>query len=166
MSENILKLGPFFASQAKLDAAIHQKHGTNYQKNARMRLLSFLVELGELANTTRCFKFWSLKGAESLDVVLDEYADALHFLLSIGIMNNHHLEEIEVMPFDGSLTDAFLATYAAYSVYEKEPTFSNYHMLFTAFFQLIPLLGVSLKEVEEAYLHKLAVNYERQKNNY
>ncbi|MGI6714279.1 MAG: dUTP diphosphatase [Bacilli bacterium] len=161
-----LKLAPFFTAQAELDADIHQKHDTNYQKNHRMRLLSFLVELGELANATRCFKFWSLKGSESKEVVLDEYADALHFLLSLGLVNNHFLEQVEILPFSGDLTEGFLQIYQACNRYEKELTFAAYQALFNAFFQIIPLLNAELSEVETAYFKKHEVNYQRQKNNY
>ena len=86
MSE-ILNLKPLFDAQKALDATIHEQHQTNYAKTHDDRVLALLVELGELANTTRCFKFWSLKGSEVEAIVLDEYADALHFLLSIGIMH-------------------------------------------------------------------------------
>jgi len=59
------------------------------------RLLALQVEVSELANATRCFKYWSEKPAESKERQLDEYADCLHFLLSIGHTLNFTAEEIE-----------------------------------------------------------------------
>lgn len=39
--------------------------------------LALLVEVGELANATCCFKHWSVKGPESRERLLDEYSDIL-----------------------------------------------------------------------------------------
>lgn len=59
------------------------------------RILALSVEVGELANATRCFKYWSLKDSEPVERVLDEYADCLHFMLSIAHSLNFTAEEIE-----------------------------------------------------------------------
>lgn len=47
------------------------------------RLLAFVVEIGECANEVRSFKHWSKKGPSKRSVILEEYVDALHFLLSL-----------------------------------------------------------------------------------
>ena len=47
--------------------------------------LALIVELAELANETRCFKFWSEKGPSERSVILEEYVDSIHFILSLGI---------------------------------------------------------------------------------
>lgn len=59
------------------------------------KLLAAIVELSELANASRCFKYWSKKEAEPKERLLDEYADIFHFLLSIGNTMNFTAEEIE-----------------------------------------------------------------------
>ncbi len=51
----------------------------------KKKMLALLVEIGELANETRCFKYWSNKPASEREVILEEYVDGLHFILSIGI---------------------------------------------------------------------------------
>lgn len=48
------------------------------------RILALFTEVGEFANTTRCFKYWSVKGMDSREKMLNEYVDILHFYLSIG----------------------------------------------------------------------------------
>ena len=59
------------------------------------RILALSVEVGELANATRCFKYWSEKESEPKERVLDEFADVLHFVLSIGHTLEFTAEEIE-----------------------------------------------------------------------
>ena len=80
-----INLSELFEAQKQLDARIAENHNVTYESTRSRRTLSLLVELGELANSTRCFKYWSNKGSEPLERVLDEYADALHFFLSLGI---------------------------------------------------------------------------------
>ena len=48
------------------------------------RIMALSVEVSELANATRSFKYWSVKSPESKERQLDEYADVLHFFLSVG----------------------------------------------------------------------------------
>jgi dimeric dUTPase (all-alpha-NTP-PPase superfamily) len=59
------------------------------------RLLALQVEVSELANATRCFKYWSTKESEPKERLLDEYADVLHFVLSLGNTLKFTPEEIE-----------------------------------------------------------------------
>lgn len=61
-------------------AAIH--HNNSLFLGDRLHALS--VEVSELSNATRCFKYWSTKPAEGKDILLDEYSDVLHFVLSVG----------------------------------------------------------------------------------
>ena len=46
--------------------------------------MALLVER-ELANETRSFKFWSTKGPSANEIILEEYVDSIHFLLSLLI---------------------------------------------------------------------------------
>ena len=78
-------LKDLYLKQEELDLEIAKNHNINYEVTRHKRILALLVELGEFANTTRTFKFWSNKGMEEKAVVLDEFADGLHFLLSLGI---------------------------------------------------------------------------------
>ena len=59
------------------------------------KLLALSVEVGELANATRCFKYWSEKENEGTERILDEFADVLHFLLSVANSLEFTSEDIE-----------------------------------------------------------------------
>lgn len=58
------------------------------------RILALFTEVGEFANATRCFKYWSSKSSESKERLLDEYVDMLHFFLSIGNTMGFTPEEV------------------------------------------------------------------------
>ncbi|HAQ08050.1 MAG TPA: dUTPase, partial [Bacillus bacterium] len=79
---NIEKL---FRMQKELDRHIELQHGLVEEDLFDRKILALLVELGELANETRCFKFWSLKPSSEKQVILEEFVDGIHFILSLGI---------------------------------------------------------------------------------
>lgn len=74
-----------FKLQKELDDRIAKEHDLQPKKLLKEKMLALLVEIGELANETRCFKYWSNKPASEREVILEEYVDGLHFILSIGI---------------------------------------------------------------------------------
>ena len=76
-------LHDLFLAQSQLDETIAKNHNVTYKNTLIRRIMALTVEVGELANATRCFKFWSNKSSEPKEIVLDEYADGLHFLLSL-----------------------------------------------------------------------------------
>ncbi len=71
--------------QNELDRHIESEHGLQNADLVDKKILALLVELGELANETRCFKFWSKKAPSEQEVILEEYVDGIHFILSLGI---------------------------------------------------------------------------------
>lgn len=58
------------------------------------RLLALQVEVSELANATRSFKYWSEKESEPKETILDEYVDVLHFWLSVGLALNFTPDDV------------------------------------------------------------------------
>ena len=161
-----INLSELFEAQKQLDARIAENHNVTYESTRSRRTLSLLVELGELANSTRCFKYWSNKGSEPLERVLDEYADALHFFLSLGIDAGTSKMVYNRTKIVGDLTDQILETYKRVNKFVEKRSDANYIKAFQAFLNIIPLLGVRWKTVENAYFKKLGVNYNRQENNY
>lgn len=58
-------------------------------------LLALQIEVSELANATRVFKYWSIKAPEKSDVIIEEYVDVLFFWLSAGNKLGFRSKEIE-----------------------------------------------------------------------
>ena len=80
-----LNLTELIALQAQLDERIMALHQEERQSTRIKRVLALIVEINELANETRCFKYWSLKGPSHKDVLLEEFSDTMHFVISLGI---------------------------------------------------------------------------------
>jgi len=153
--------------QAELDQEIHKLHNTNYQKTMKERTLAFIVELGEFANETRCFKYWSLKGPSPRDVILEEYIDGLHFILSLGLAIHYDTNTIfEPIVSDKSLTEDILKTYELASSFNNNVSFTSYNLLFNTFLGIGVKLGFNETDLKEAYYTKNNINHQRQHNNY
>jgi len=108
-----LNLAKLFEMQRQLDERIMEQHPElRGQDNLPWKVLALQVELGELANEWRGFKYWSNNrkarilaykkcpcgtdygwcdeygcedGLLAYNPLLEEYVDCLHFILSIGL---------------------------------------------------------------------------------
>ncbi|PLT31204.1 dUTP diphosphatase [Peribacillus deserti] len=158
-----------FALQKSLDLHIETMHGLRKEELFDKKVLALLVEVGELANETRCFKFWSLKKSSPREVILEEYADGIHFILSLGITKSYEhigpdMDEAENRDCD--MTSQFLTVYKSINTFKEDPSEQVYKEMFTQYAKLGHLLGFSFADIETFYMDKNKVNYERQQQGY
>lgn len=161
-----MKLQELFNMQAELDRFIQSNRDIN-EDVFRKKGLALLVELAELANETRCFKFWSAKGPSERSIVLEEYVDSIHFLLSLGIEKD--LDALEIWPdpvAEKDLTELFLQTQKAIQEFLENYSMSNFREIWSCYGGLALALEFSYDEVLEAYIQKNKTNYERQVDGY
>lgn len=163
-----MNLKKLFQMQKALDTHIEEKHQLQKEDLFSRKILALLVEVGELANETRCFKFWSIKPSSPKDVILEEFVDGVHFILSLGIECGYDRQEFDLSSELPSLnvTEQFLKVYEVISLFQGSKRYADYITLFEAYLQLAILLGINHGEIEQAYFHKNEVNYQRQQNNY
>jgi dimeric dUTPase (all-alpha-NTP-PPase superfamily) len=169
-------------------------------------LVALDVELAEFANEARWFKRWSenqnphIKGErqgktkdglparhiETYNPLLEEFADAVHFFLSIANQKGWHDElflyeesllDLKESGFDGGLNGIYLEVKYNLSKLlgtNKEDFFigkSSHEFAFRSAwfcFVAIGMIGFNFtwEDIEEAYLLKHKTNHERQANGY
>lgn len=173
---NLVKLFPM---QKVLDDRIVKDKGLEGKDLLDKKILALKVELGELTNELpEVFKFWSNK-KNNFEKALKEYADGLHFILSIGneikckadqsikMINSHTdwiLENRDVK--NTSVTEQFIVVFAGISDYYQIRGLDEYFQMFSEFLILGEKLGFTDKQVEEAYIKKNEINHARQQNGY
>ncbi|GAB4075019.1 dUTP diphosphatase [Barrientosiimonas marina] len=155
-----------YTMQEHLDTYIEAQHNLSDRDLFREKYLALLVELGELANETRCFKFWSTKPKNEQSVILEEYVDGIHFILSLGLEKGYRFDAREVEPANTNVTGQFTLVYSDCVAFYQEPGEAAYKQLFVRFIQLGKLLGFDETAVMTAYLKKNDINYERQNQGY
>ncbi|RIW37760.1 dUTPase [Bacillus salacetis] len=153
--------------QRELDTYIEEEHGLEETDLFDKKVLALLVEVGELANETRCFKFWSTKQPSEKNVILEEFVDGVHFILSLGInIGIQHFELREASYLEEDVTKQFLEIYNSIHDFTNGRSVSEYDQLVHQYFYLGEILGFSHEDVVHAYKEKNDVNYKRQQEGY
>jgi dimeric dUTPase (all-alpha-NTP-PPase superfamily) len=164
-----MDLSKLFQLQRQLDERIEREHPRQEgEDRLAKKILALQVELGELANELpEVFKFWSNK-KNNRKKALEEFCDALHFLLSIGLdITDPELIELREIDKAETITEQFIMVFdAVRELYEFEYEHWDYESLLIRFIDLGKMLGFSWKEIEEAYLRKNAENHARQERGY
>lgn len=155
-----------FNIQKELDQRIVENHNLHGRNLIPDKVLALEVELGELANETRCFKFWSFKDSSPQNVVLEEYVDCLHFILSIGLEKKFEQVSFVIKDHPRTVVQQFQEVFERSAIFNKSMTKENYLHLFNSFLTLGKKLGFSWTEVEEGYLMKNKINHKRQEEGY
>lgn len=164
-----LKLQSLFEMQNELDRRIERDRGLENVDLIDKKILALQVELGELANETRCFKFWSSKPPSERGVILEEFVDGLHFLLSLGIILPYEVPMQMQVPelLEENLVEAFLKVYEDLTVLKNNrDDVNNYVTLMEDYLLIGRLLGFTSEEINDAYLSKNQVNHTRQDQGY
>ena len=184
-----MNLEKLFETQKVLDAAIIKKKGLEGRDMLPEKILALQVELGELANEWRGFKFWSedreprthyVEGGMTYGTfrnpLLEEYVDCLHFILSIGLgLNMQHVE----LAIDSDYTRStaiktFNQLYRVVAELEtraelggRDDLVDLYEILLNLFVGVgEKFLGFTVDEIESAYFAMNEINHERQRSGY
>ncbi|MCJ7839803.1 dUTP diphosphatase [Lederbergia sp. NSJ-179] len=158
----------WFSMQQKLDQYIEAEHGLQDRSLFDEKILALLVEIGELANETRCFKFWSKKPASESDVILEEYVDGIHFILSLGLELGFAEHSFSVVSHEGNedLVTGFLKIYQRVEQLRQSRSLRDYEELLRGYFILGQSLGFTIDDAQQAYKKKNEINYKRQEEGY
>src|SRR5690625_3337436 len=182
-------------AQKKLDDRIVEEKGLQGVNLLDKKILALQVELGELANEHRGFKFWSdnqkprtrmikltevglskLRNAEITNLapyvtnpLLEEYVDCLHFILSIGNEIDYQYDE-ELHNSTGfineNITCQFLDLFHVIAVFSEYESDNLFEDTLLYFLSLGEMLSFTWEQVEQAYYQKNEINHERQANGY
>lgn len=162
----ILQTKELFALQDILQQRILKEHNLTQAETMQRRYLALLVELGELANETRCFKYWSRKGPSEKAIVLEEYVDGIHFLLCLGLDLQTTPETVCAKGTQKDLSTLFMDVYGAICELRSHPSASLYHEVFSLYVWLGECLGFTNEDICNSYFMKNKENHHRQDVNY
>ncbi len=159
-------INELYELQDELNQRIIKEHNLDESSLRNERFLAFLVELGELANETRTFKYWSLKGPSAREIMLEEFSDGIHFLLTIGLTLDRPKLKFYDQETDLSLTELFLNVYNDANTIRITDSSFVYLRMYNTFMLIGKALGFSENDVYESYLAKNKINHQRQSDGY
>ncbi|WP_377888225.1 dUTP diphosphatase [Alkalihalobacillus sp. R86527] len=153
--------------QKTLDDRILDEHHLHTSDLFSRKLLALQVEVGELANETRCFKFWSTKSPAPKEIILEEYVDGIHFILSLGLeLGISEVSSYEQKDVSQSPVIAFQEVYHAIDILRENQNVESFHVLLEKYLQLAIAIDLNIDAIERAYLKKNEINHQRQNQGY
>lgn len=172
-----MNLEKLFSMQKVLDNHIEKEHPCQAgEDRIEKKILSLIVEVSELANETRCFKYWSNKGPSEREKVLEEYVDGVHFFISLaldfGIKPHEFIVTCDYTEetIERSFNTLFHWISDVSQALRFQMPFRLSTELFVSFSLFIGIaekfLGFTWEEIEEAYINKNKINHERQESGY
>ncbi len=144
----------------KLDKKIHENSYWSF------RIIALFVEINELINEIKFFKFWKKNKNIDQKKVKEEFVDCLHFLFSLGntigfnnwiFITDDIKKPLEIIYFDFNKNLIKL---------NEEKNKENIKKIFNNLMDLAFNLNLSNEEIHEIYNYKNKINFDRQDSNY
>jgi dimeric dUTPase (all-alpha-NTP-PPase superfamily) len=145
-------------AQKLIDQEYLLKANTTKGETFKKRKLALWVEVGELANEWKeLFKFWSNKKMDR-EKALTEYADGVHFILSLG-------NDLNVVPVSSDmviLADPIDQIFALSNAVVHIEGAKSFDIALSLFRGLGEHFGFTDKDIEASYFKKNEFNHNRE----
>jgi len=153
-----------YHNNLKLDKIFQEKYFGDseiYQKNC----IELLTEIGELANETKCFKYWSIKEPQR-EKVLDEYADCITMSLTFIGYQNSKLDNLPTPKNFNNILELFNFLFEEstklYHQYDEQVA----KTIFQNLLEIKNFLNITEAQLQAACQAKQTIILERLNSNY
>ena len=144
----------------ELDLMFLKEYG-NSQEIIDKNKLELLVELGELANETKCFKYWSVKLPDR-DKVLEEYANVMLMILYFfNILEVSLDEEFPKLNEDIDILEQFTLLFGLGAKLREKYNKEIMKEIFVNLLNLGYILKFTNQDIIDGCLKKIIINKKR-----
>ncbi|AKX33890.1 dUTP diphosphatase [Spiroplasma litorale] len=131
------------------------------------KIIALIVEISEFINECRAFKYWSNKPSSDKSIVLEEFVDSLHFIISIGNDIVFNFSNYKYNAWDKKDINYWsIEMYKSIMSFQGFRSHKNYSSLLNTFMNCMNILDFSSDDVLNSYNKKNETNFKRQDNNY
>lgn len=162
----MLNIKDIYKETKHLDELFALQYDIRSQEIIKKYKLELLVEFGELANETRCFKFWSTRQTGDKEKVLEEYIDCLFMILYFCNITNVSLEEEFPVVEEKDIITTFLTLYEYGSDLSKNFERETIKKLLVEILYLASLLDFTLDDLVRETKKKSLIIQERLESDY
>lgn len=159
-------LEELFELNKKLDLEFITKYQSNESHMKDKNILSLLVEIGELANEVRCFKYWSSKPRSSDKIVLEEYADVLIMILTLcnylNVDIRYTFSDLKLRTLDEQFINLYSLVTKLNDNYNSDTILNILGVTLSLGFSL----GYNEQDIKNACLKKMNIINERLNSDY
>ncbi|AWX69650.1 dUTP diphosphatase [[Mycoplasma] anseris] len=161
-----MNLSDIFKTQIDLDRAIWENVVEEEKENHHIKAtIALIVELSEFANEVKAFKYWKKDKHINRTLMLEEFADGIHFLTSFA--NDFQIDpEIQLIFQDHNFCLQLAYTYICFTKLLNDYTKQNVIEAYGAYLALGALVDITYDDILKAYRNKNQINYQRIKDNY
>ena len=157
----------YYQRNKQLDKLYEEKYGNIDFKYYEKNCLELIVEICELANESKCFKYWSIKEPNK-ELLLEEYADCLSMLLCI--FNYYDIKVLKVVEIElnNDILYMFNEIIRMCTLLMNKDNVNEILLMkiFTYLLHIGKLLGITDREILDACYMKLGKNIERLNSDY
>lgn len=155
-----MNLSKFFHQQQEYNKQFLLDRNLSPYKIKTRKNLEVQIKLGDLANSTKCFKYCTnRKDYISLNDVREKYIDCFCNIVTLGLDGNFlNINNLIVKPNDYCLSDQFLNLYIDVNDLIISPSLDHYKTLLEDYISLGITLGFSLETIEGNFLQKTKIN--------
>lgn len=150
-----MNLNKLFDLQRDLNNKLIEGHDLDAYVLSQRKALGLHVQIGKLADSTNCFKFWDIEDSLDKKVVLDNYLYSLFFILSIGVDKCYTDITLDHKHSEYCLTDQFLTLYIDINDLVITSSKDHYKTIFDDFLSIGLSLGFTDEKIEGAYIEKM-----------
>ena len=151
----------------KLDDIFMSKYMDTEDKLYEKNCLELVVELCELANESKCFKYWTVKKPDR-ELVLEEFADCL--LMVLYMFNTYDIDSVSTIDVDMSLNilEEFNVLIRMCTNLMSRDNINEMFLkeIFTRLIHIGSLLELNDNDIVEACYKKIIKNEERLSSDY
>ena len=162
----MLNIKDIYKETKHLDELFALQYDIRSQEIIKKYKLELLVEFGELANETRCFKFWSTRQTGDKEKVLEEYIDCLFMILYFCNITNVSLEEEFPVVEEKDIITTFLTLYEYGNDLSKNLERETIKKLLVEILYLATLLDFTLDDLVRETKKKSLIIQERLESDY
>ena len=159
-------LKEIYQESKKLDSLFGEQNDLFSDEIIEKNILELLVEFGELANETRCFKYWSTKPMSDKEVILEEYIDCLFMILCFCNMTNISMDDVFPAATHENIVETFLILYKDGLNLKKNLPKETVKQLLVNILYLADLLNFQYDDIKKGVSNKSLIIRKRFKENY
>ena len=148
-----------YEENKKLDKIFYELYGNSDEIMLKNKL-ELLVELGELANETKCFKYWTNK-LPNRDMVLEEYADCMLMVFYMFNDLDVSLDEEFIEPKENDIIKQFMYLFEITSKINREYNKKIVKEIFINLVYLGHLLEFTDEDIISGCMRKIEINIKR-----
>ena len=157
----------YYQRNKQLDKMYEEKYGSIDNDCHKKNCLELIVEICELCNESKCFKYWTIKNPNR-ELLLEDYADCLSMIFYM--FNYYDIEEFDLvdMELNDDIVLMFNEIIRMCTMLMDEDNVNDELLMkiFTYLYHIGKLLGIEDREILDACYMKLGKNIERLNSDY